>query len=313
MLLTFNVVNNGKKLERFVAATEEMASGDQVIVEVNRKEYFDSGIQRIEYDIYIENHSAMPPRKVLIECRDRPSVGAADGAWIEQIVGRKLINGFNVAVAVSTTGFSEAAIHNANVGKIELRNVDQLESPKNWLCSSFTIYEHTGTFYGFSHIQIPEQYRDNLSGFVDYMKHKKGNAIIKFDGLRDETTALDLFQKICLCNNYLTYDGLPSGVEKPVRVSYDETRSGLGRAFIKFNDTLIRVSRFLMEGSVVIRESINTFPSIKIMTKHGSDELISQKIELPDITWASKNMSFFEIYKPDGTRDLNLRLEPKSH
>ncbi len=161
---------SGKELERFVAAIEEMTATEFIDVEINRKEFLDSGVQRIEYDIVITDSSTKPPKKCLVECRDRPSQGPADGAWIEQMYGRKQINGFDRVIAVSSTGFSQPAEYNASEGDIELRSVSELPKPVGWLCSTMTMIVSTGTYRGFKNIRLPKTDRDLPRGFSEFLK-----------------------------------------------------------------------------------------------------------------------------------------------
>lgn len=305
-------MNTGKSLERFVAATQEMAADKSVSVEVNKKEFFDSGVQRAEYDIILEDSSSSPPERTLIECRDRPSKGAAEGAWIQQMIGKKLADGFDKAVAVSTTGFSESAVYYAAKGDIDLLDVKQLEIPENWQSSSYPQIEQGGVYSGFACINVPEEYRDKIAGFVEYLNEVKGDALLCFEQSGDKLTARNFFQKVCRINHHVTYDSLMPGQEKKATVSYDEASGGLGRCFIQFHDNLIGITRFTMAGVISLRESTQVFAGIYALFRHDGGEIVSQKVELPKIEWANKNIELWQIYKPDGSGELKLRLEPKS-
>ena len=83
---------DGKKLEELVAEIEKIVARAGKTVEVNKRFYDDQGVQVAEFDIFITFSSDLGGHKWLIECRDRPSQGAAPGSWIEQLIGRKFAN-----------------------------------------------------------------------------------------------------------------------------------------------------------------------------------------------------------------------------
>ncbi|MCR5863405.1 restriction endonuclease [Flavobacterium sp. J372] len=130
--------NDGKKLEGLVAFIEKtfIAEGCEVIT--NDKVYNDQGEQIAEFDAIISKPIDGGTYKWLIECRDRPSSGAAPASWIEQLFGRKERFKFDKVTAVSTTGFSPGARDRADFGGIELREMKELSPNEfgDWL----TIY-----------------------------------------------------------------------------------------------------------------------------------------------------------------------------
>ena len=136
---------DGKNLEELVTEFQKLVLKAGKNVEVNKK-FYDQGIQIAEFDIFITFKSDIGDHKWLIECRDRPSQGAAPVSWIEQLIGRKVLHGFDRVIAVSTTGFSAGAMLCAEKGSIELRTVSEVEMPENWLCTALTILNRAGTF-----------------------------------------------------------------------------------------------------------------------------------------------------------------------
>ncbi|WP_176962221.1 restriction endonuclease [Mariprofundus sp. NF] len=126
--------NSGKLLEGFVAQIEKILLPQGISVSTNEKVFNDDGVQIAEFDIEIEGKVGSTNLKWLIECRDRPSHGAAPGAWIEQLVGRRDRFGFNKVIAVSTTGFADSATIYAKEAGIELRTVTEshLEDISDW-------------------------------------------------------------------------------------------------------------------------------------------------------------------------------------
>jgi hypothetical protein len=126
---------DGKQLEALVAFAEELHLPPGFTVRTNRAVLNDEGVQIAEFDIEIHGKVGTTEFSWLIECRDRPSSGAAPGSWIEQLVGRRTRFGFNKVTAVSTTGFADGASDFAKQQGIELREVRSLSpaSFSEWL------------------------------------------------------------------------------------------------------------------------------------------------------------------------------------
>lgn len=118
--------NDGKKLEALIAHIEKMYLPQGFDVISNEDIYDDDGNQIAEFDIQISGKLGTTQIKWLIECRDRPSQGSAPGSWIEQLVGRRGLFGFNKVTAVSTTGFAPGASDFAKKEGIELREVTEV-------------------------------------------------------------------------------------------------------------------------------------------------------------------------------------------
>jgi hypothetical protein len=124
---------NGKALESIVAIVERTFDGAHV--EVREKAFDEDGNQVAEFDIVISGKFGSTDLRWLIECRDRPSEGAAPAQWIEQLVGRRSRFNFNKVTAVSTTGFAPGAVSYADDEGIELRVVESLSPSQlsKWL------------------------------------------------------------------------------------------------------------------------------------------------------------------------------------
>lgn len=118
--------NDGKKLEQLVKLVEGMNLPDGFTVENNKKVFNIEGVQVAELDIVVTFKAGSVTYQTLFECRDRPSDGAAEVAWIEQLDGRRRNHNLSCVVAVSTTGFSPGAIDAAKKFGVQLRRVEQL-------------------------------------------------------------------------------------------------------------------------------------------------------------------------------------------
>lgn len=126
---------DGKHLEALVALIEKLHLPAGFKISTNEHVYNDQGVQIAEFDVQVEGRVGTTDLKWLIECRDRPSDGAAPCSWIEQLIGRKQRFKFNKVTAVSTTGFSPGVPELAEKEGIELREVRGLipEDVSSWL------------------------------------------------------------------------------------------------------------------------------------------------------------------------------------
>jgi hypothetical protein len=119
--------NSGRQLEQLVKDIEQHLLPERFNVELNDRVFNEDGIQIAEFDIVITGRLGSSSVKWLIECRDRPSDGPAPGAWVEQLLGRKVRFNFDQVIAVSTTGFAEGAKEFADRAGIILRTVKKVD------------------------------------------------------------------------------------------------------------------------------------------------------------------------------------------
>lgn len=127
--------SDGKQLEALVSFVEKILLPQGFDVKTNHLVFNDEGVQIAEFDIEVRGKVGSTEIAWLIECRDRPTKGAAPGSWIEQLVGRRSRFGFNKVTAVSTTGFSAGAVAFAESSGIEIREVKDLSPDEfsSWL------------------------------------------------------------------------------------------------------------------------------------------------------------------------------------
>jgi hypothetical protein len=118
--------NDGQSLERLVKTLEQklLPSGFRVETRVTQRDGNNSPTG--EFDIVISGPLGSSSVTWLIECRDRPSNGSAPVSWIEQLIGRKARTKADKIIAVSSTGFSPAAIDLAEQHGILLRTVSDI-------------------------------------------------------------------------------------------------------------------------------------------------------------------------------------------
>lgn len=161
------MTDRGKELEQLVRSIEKQLLPDTFSVTGNETLVGEGGITEAEFDIVIEGKVGSVACKWLIECRDRPSQGAAPGSWIEQLVGRKAAYDFDKVIAVSTCGYSQGARNIAEGGAITLRDVKKLQE----------ISEDYGIInFRLRHIDV-----ECVGEFVANTKIKKGENPPSFD------------------------------------------------------------------------------------------------------------------------------------
>lgn len=132
------MTNDGRGLEKFVSDVENVLVGSSLRLTKNRRIYSNDGIQLAELDLEIEGIINGRPFRALLECRDRPSQGKAPASWIQQMAARRLQFEFNKVIAISTTGFSDAAVEAAKMMSVELRQISTISPPPtlNWFMPS---------------------------------------------------------------------------------------------------------------------------------------------------------------------------------
>ena len=125
------MAHDGKRLEALVAFVEKTLVPQGFKVTTNDRVLNDEDIQVAEFDVLVQGPIGTSDFQWLIECRDRPSSGAAPGSWIEQLVGRRTRFNLSKITAVSTTGFAAGVHEFAQAQAIELREVKAL-SPEHF-------------------------------------------------------------------------------------------------------------------------------------------------------------------------------------
>lgn len=118
--------NDGSALEQLVQVVEQKLLPSGLRVESRVRPRDAKNAVSAEFDLIICGPLGSSTVNWLIECRDRPSSGAAPASWIEQLIGRKTCAKFDKVIAVSTTGFSSHAKRLAEEQGILLRTVERL-------------------------------------------------------------------------------------------------------------------------------------------------------------------------------------------
>lgn len=142
--------NDGTGLENLVALLERAFLPIGFTVEQRKPVFNESKVQIAELDILVKGNVGSVEYKMLVECRDRPSEGAAPAAWIEQLVGRRNRLKVDTIVAVSTTGFAPGAVEFAAEANIRLREFTRLEFTDvvSWLPMFSPLWTRTANMLG---------------------------------------------------------------------------------------------------------------------------------------------------------------------
>jgi len=144
---------DGKELEQLVAFVEETLVPKGFDVKLNKKVFDEGGNQLAEFDIQVRGKVGTGEIAWLIECRDRPSEGAAPGSWIDQLAGRRARFNFNKVTAVSTTGFSASARASGDQHGIDLREVSSISASEfSWLQMEHLVFQER--VIGIRHITV---------------------------------------------------------------------------------------------------------------------------------------------------------------
>lgn len=302
---------DGKRLEALVAFIERtMAKGFKVTT--NDRVMDDEGRQIAEFDVLIEGKVGTGDIKWLIECRDRPSSGAAPGSWIEQLVGRRARFNLSKVTAVSTTGFAPGVAEFAALSGIELRVVEALtpEHFEDWLQLDYVIYRtrlsvlKTASF---------EPRSDTTQELRDALQTK----LLTVDGaapiLRAPTgelaTAAAAFSGAIKLNEQL-YDGAePNGPAKPIRIKVSYPDNDYFCIDTPSGAVAIDAIHFL--GELSIQETRVPLTHTSEYRTVGSDEAIAQVVTFAPQPILGQPMSVeFHRLASTGQTHITLRRLP---
>ncbi len=214
--------HDGKQLEALVAFVEKTFVPEGFKVTTNDRVFNDDGVQVAEFDVLVEGKVGTTDFQWLIECRDRPSSGAAPTAWIEQLVGRRARFNLNKVTAVSTTGFAAGAHEFAQTQGIELREVRALtpDDFADWLTLRFITNivrqaSLSGVYFALGP-DIPRELHDALAARLSSLTGD--TAVLRATSAGKMVSPAQAFSAVVSENPNL-FDGLePNGEAKLVRV-----------------------------------------------------------------------------------------------
>ncbi|MGB4248956.1 MAG: restriction endonuclease [Pseudohongiellaceae bacterium] len=271
-------MNDGKLLETLVATVEELLLPQGFQVRTNKCIFNDEGVQIAEFDIEIEGKAGTTDLRWLIECRDRPSQGAAPNSWIEQLAGRKDRFRLSKVIAVSSTGFAKGAEEFAREKGIELRTVFDAKPSdvSSWLgLHEMTLYKKTGNL-----VEARITIGDNESVEVQRSLKRKLKRIKKPFLRSLETNELvtigQAFQYAIRSKANIYDDLMPDGGSKNVIINA-QYPSDDNHFTIETKHGDIRVRSIIFVGQIILRKEIWPVSVLQEYRNVSAEEVISSK------------------------------------
>ncbi len=260
------IMNTGKILESFIEQIEKILLPHDIKISSNDKIFNDEGIQIAEFDIEIEGKIGSTHLKWLIECRDRPAQGAAPGAWIEQLVGRRDRFKFNKVIAVSTTGFAGGAIEYAKPAGIEIRTVTELNlyQIKDWfLIENMTLLKRGGKLENTKLLVSEDEPEEIQTVLLEMLKtHGVTNPILKSTETKQTINILTAFRSVINSTEGI-YDSLiPDGGIKAInlRVAYPRDDS---HYVVETPKGEVRIQEILYQGEISVTKEEVPIAAVK--------------------------------------------------
>lgn len=302
------MTSDGKRLEMLVAFVEQRLLPSGFEVKTNQIITNDAGVQIAEFDIEIRGKVGTTEFSWLIECRDRPSQGAAPASWIEQLVGRKDRFLFNKVTAVSTTGFSEGAREFARSKGIELRAVRNLSPDdfSDWLMvPSFTFMERRAELAGAVFVISIEDGQEKVDA-VNAALVRATNSMVLNKALTGERVELRHAFLGAIEHTGNCFDGLePNGPSRSVRM--EVTYEGNDHFVIATQAGAVRLRQIIYQGTLSIKQ---TDLPIAVATEYRMDSgtaPISQYVSFEPFNVHGKAMAL-EMHRIPETEGTHIAL-----
>ena len=295
---------SGKELETLVKEIEEYLLPLGFDVNSNSKIYNDAGIPIAEFDIEITGTLGSTEIKWLIECRDRPSDGAAPGSWIEQLIGRRDRFGFNKVTAVSTTGFTAGALECAENSGIETRTVSSIEQKDiwDWFTISEMIYFDDAAELKTINFILVDNSPDNIEKVNTLFKTQNLNTpLISANGTKKLYSPVQMFQ-FFINKNPQIFSSLNDDQEKREIFQVNFIKGDLG-FHINYDDKIYDLKG--MELFIIFSRKTKKIPLAEVIEykTSGKSEPISQiaKFEF-DVKNDEFEIQFRKIQKTGETK-----------
>jgi hypothetical protein len=282
-------------LENFVRGIEEALAGQAVSIESNVKEFSEDGVQLAEFDLIVSGRLGSAEIQVLIECRDRPGSGSAPRSWIEQMIGRRLAGKFSHVIAVSTSGFSEAAKILAVAQKIEIRQVDRLDSKQvgRWIAEINFNFQQIR----FDHFDASLDFHPGTSSRIRRAADKlltnlKSSSKVFVRAGNGEISLREIFERSAkaLHGEFCTWD-----VSAPVKIDIDFSNES-HRTWLRTRSGLALLSRLSISARCTM-QAIPMETTTKGYYDSGTGKTISETIG-------------FKLPVPDGELGVDVHLIP---
>lgn len=302
--------DNGRQLEGLVAFVEKTLLPEGFEVKTNSRVFNEDGVQIAEFDVEIRGKVGSTEIAWLIECRDRPGSGAASGAWIEQLVGRRTRFGFNKVTAVSTTGFAAGASEFVAQTGIELREVKSLNP------------EEFATWFKIQQFQhhICHANLDGVSLFLTNDKSPEQLAaleriIAKADGNTPILVSSKTGELIQSKNAFLGAVNSQKGLFESVEVNGPSRRIVLRVQYVNPDDHFVvitdlgslRIMEIVFRGELIVKETVVPIIGAAAYKRANSDELISQVVAFAPQEISGQTFSM-EFHRIEGEEEMHMVL-----
>lgn len=302
-------MSDGKQLEAIVATLERTLASNGFEIDTNDKVFDDDGNQIAEFDVIVSGKFGSASVDWLIECRDRPSSGAAPGSWIEQLVGRKIRFGFNKVTAVSTSGFSASAIDCANSQGIELRTVEALvpEQFSEWInLQSFPLIQQINklvhVFIGVDPSTTIEQ-REALKAILGENRHDQ--KILRVGSSNNQQSLYGLF-RWAVEENELFSDVVIDGPSKPVKIHVRCSTPDLTVA-IETPRASVKIDSLVFTGELSLRKSDHSPSFMRRYQAYDGSTAFSDVVAFEPMKIGGKMWSL-EMHKVSETGETHVML-----
>ncbi|HWY16484.1 MAG TPA: restriction endonuclease [Rhizomicrobium sp.] len=301
-------VTDGHQLEKLVAYVEQTLIPKGFRVELNRIQYDSAGTAMAEFDIEVRGKVGTGEIAWLIECRDRPSDGAAPGSWIEQLVGRRDRFQFNKVTAVSTTGFSPAARQYAAESGIDLREVKSIDPKEfSWLDMEYmTFRERVHNLKNATINIVGGQPGEAVAEFIRIVRSSNYDTPFLVNSTGATTTVMGVFFHTTQQIESLWDQMLPNGEPKPVDITAAFREEDHLSVITSHGN--VAVGSIRLVGELFIREKLvapETFKYQQAATGSTISEIVTFPTELNNKPVA------IEIHKIAGEEYMNVLLRVK--
>jgi hypothetical protein len=317
------MVNSGKFLEGFVNRIEKLVIPLGFTILPNERVINDDGIQIAEFDIEISGKIGTTNFKWLIECRDRPTQGAAPGSWIEQLMGRRDRFNFDKVIAVSTTGFTEGARIYAKESGIEIRTVTEadLDEISDWFLLKEMSVITRGSIVNSAKLIVDENEGIEIKealGQVLATNSPEAPILVSTESGR-HISVIKAFEEVLYGLDGLVdelvdglYEGInPEGTIKKVnlRVTYPQDNS---HYVVESKLGNIRIKEILFEGDITLKIEKIPIMTIKKYENVLNGEVIATSASFDfELEGKSREISFNKISE---TGEIHVVLgAPKKH
>ena len=300
------MASSGKELEQLVKVVEEIFLPKGFEVTLRDKVFNDDGIQVAELDVLIKGRLSTS-FTWLIECRDRPSEGAAPASWIEQLVGRRERFQLDKVIAVSTTGFSPGASEYAEKAGIETRTIGNItkEEISSWLLAEGMQFDHRRGELIHVEVILSETSEEQFKQIEKKLNDLGMNApILTHTGTGEKLSMINAYQDAMNQNPQLFNSIEPNTnpIRRTIVVDYINPDS---RYMFSLDDGNVHITKAAFVGDLTIESSFIPFTRLTRYKIDNTDDTIAEsahvilKIEKDDI-----DLGIHKVIKQDGTRIL---------